>query len=292
MRSSWLALSLGITMTVFAARADAFCRTTTCDPRVADCDPPAGQECTTIGAPLYWPKQCVGFSLQQDASPTIPYETFSAVTQRAFQSWLVADCGGQPPNIDVVDLGPVSCAAVEYNQYAGNANIITFRNTTWPYESSSHTLALTTVTFNTENAQIYDVDIEINAAEVQLTTTDDGVQYDLEAILAHELGHFFGLAHSGDSSATMYARYKRGTTDLRTPEPDDYAGMCAIYPPGETGTCDPTPRRGLQTTCGDGSPPDEGGCSIAHGTEPTPVWALVALIPFAWLLRRKRSASE
>lgn len=279
-----------------APSAAAFCRTTTCDPATQDCTPLPGQECTAIGKPLYWPSQCVSYSLQQDATPSIPFDTFTEVTRRAFQSWLTADCGGgNGPGIQIHETEPVSCNATEYNQYAGNANIIMFRTTAWPYQSSSHTLALTTVTFNTENAQIYDVDIEVNAAEVQLTTGDENVRYDLEAILAHEIGHYFGLAHSGDTAATMFAQYKRGTVDLRTPEQDDHEGICTIYPSDRNaGTCDPTPRHGFKSTCGDGSPPEEGRCSVSE-VGPSGSWwpaglGLVALFLLGARRRRDRCA--
>ena len=272
---------------LIAPAADAFCRTTTCDPSIQDCDPQGNDECTTIGQALFWPTQCVSYSLQQDATPSIPFDTFAAVTRRAFESWLSSDCGdGQGPGIQVQELTAVSCDATEYNQYAGNANIIMFRTEAWPYQSSSHTLALTTVTFNTENAQIYDVDIEVNAAEGNaLTTSDENVEYDLEAILAHEIGHYFGLAHSGDTTATMFAQYKRGTVDLRTPEQDDQDGICTIYPSDRNaGACDPTPRHGFQVTCGDGSPPEQGGCSCSESNIRPSAWSWAAGLAVVFFL--------
>jgi hypothetical protein len=275
-----------------AQQAFAFCRTTTCDPSKVDCNPAPGEECTTIGTGLYWPNRCVGYNLQQDGAPTIPYDTFAEITRRAFQSWLAADCSqGEGPSIEVEEFGPCPCDAVEYNRYAGNANIIMFRSVTWPYSSSSHTLALTTVTFNTENGHIYDVDIEVNAAQVAITTTDDNVKYDLEAILAHELGHYFGLAHSGVPTATMYSKYARGTIDLRSPEADDHAGICAVYPVDRVAAaCDPTPRRGLQLDCGDGSPPDEEGCAACAvgASHSTPWRAFPWVAALAWLAMRRR----
>lgn len=280
-----------LTLLASAGQALAFCRTTTCDPNKVDCNPAPGEECTTIGKGLYWPNRCVGYSLQQDAAPTVPFDTFAEITRRAFQSWLGADCGqGQGPSIEVEAFGPISCDAVEYNRYAGNANIIMFRSVTWPYSSSSHTLALTTVTFNTENGHIYDVDIEVNAAQVAITTADDNVKYDLEAILAHELGHYFGLAHSGVTTATMYSKYARGTTDLRSPEADDHAGLCAVYPVDrEASACDPTPRRGLQLDCGDGSPPDEEGCAACTvGASRKPPWGVVPWLAALALLATRR----
>lgn len=291
-----LAVALfGCLSLTLAGSAAAYCRTTTCDPKTQDCNPPLGQECTDVGKPLFWPNRCVGFTLQKDANPEIPFDTFSLVVRRSFDSWLAADCAGSPPSIEIHDLGAISCGAAEYNQYTGNANILLFRNTSWPYTDSSHTLALTTVTFNTKTAEIYDVDIEVNAAQVHITTSDTAVEYDLQAILTHELGHFFGLAHSGDAKSSMYARYKRGTLDLRTLEQDDLDGICAVYPADRSAAaCDPTPRRGLKDTCGDTPPAEEDGCvlrlsgpgTMSRGSVGAAIAAALAMVAVA---RRRRN---
>jgi hypothetical protein len=51
--------------------------------------------------------------------------------------------------------------------------------------------------------------------------------FDLQAILTHEAGHFFGLAHSTDTSAIMYALYQRGAIALTT---DDVNAICDAQP--------------------------------------------------------------
>jgi len=63
----------------------------------------------------------------------------------------------------------------------------------------------------------------------------------------------------------MYAAYDEGSTELRSLEPDDIDGLCAIYPPGRSGKCDPKPRGGQGDAClqeheDDG---DGGGCAVA-----------------------------
>jgi hypothetical protein len=236
--------------------AHAYCRTTTCDPQTQDCTPSAGQSCVTIGLPLYWPVACSSYSLHQAAAPNVPLAEFSRVAAASFSAWTAVACdGGAKPSIRVVELGPIPCPDVVYRcpsckQTGGNANTIVFRTDVWPYPESRGTLALTTVTFNTQTGEIYDVDMEINDVKIALTTGDMNVQYDLQSIITHEAGHFYGLAHTPDTAATMYEKYKAGTTTLRILKTDDIQGMCAIYPPGrQTGACDATPRHGFQGDC-------------------------------------------
>jgi len=58
--------------------------------------------------------------------------------------------------------------------------------------------------------------------------------FDLQAILTHEAGHFFGLAHATDTHSIMYAYYKPGAIQLTA---DDVAGVCATYPSAHGGGC-------------------------------------------------------
>jgi hypothetical protein len=88
------------------------------------------------------------------------------------------------------------------------------------------------------------------------------IEYDLEAVLTHELGHLIGLDHTPDFDATMFAGYEPGTIDQRTLEEDDLLAACDAYPGMRTATCDPEPRGGLGDLCGgEGNPVDEQGVS-------------------------------
>ena len=49
---------------------------------------------------------------------------------------------------------------------------------------------------------------------------------------AHEFGHVLGLGHSSVSSATMYPTMKFCSTNPRSLDPDDLAGIEALYPAG------------------------------------------------------------
>ena len=268
--------------------ASAFCRTTTASL------PPSYRPtmgCYTQGIVLYWKNACIGYSVQEDAAPKISLAEATRIIDASFATWSASRCGsGAQVGITSKNLGPVACSTVKYDQSAGNQNVIMFRSDSWPYNDANNTLGLTTVTFNADTGEIYDADMEINAAQSNLTTSDPvpANGFDLQSVVTHEVGHFFGLAHATAPTSTMYAAYRPGTSSLRVLSSDDTDGLCTIYPSTTqrlaqdgvvaAGPCDPTPRRGFSTSC-DGTdvlpPPtvDDGGCA-ASPTAPsrTPPW--------------------
>jgi hypothetical protein len=278
-----------------ASMANAYCRTSSC-PGVGTsqvCNPPAEGDC---GVPLFWPKTCVGWSLQKNASSQVSFPEMEQIVTKAFETWMNAPCeGGGHPRIVVQQAEPAECAKHEYNQTAGNANIILFHDDSWPYEGSSNTLALTTVTYNLDTGEIYDADMEINSADITFTTGDSNVVFDLPSVVTHETGHFLGLAHSHDVHATMFPDYIEHTTNLRNLSPDDIAGICAIYPPGQLADdCDITPRHGFSPLCAAEQAAEKGcstaaaGCDVAGGASGR--WAgAAALCALLLAARRRRS---
>lgn len=285
----------------YTGEARAFCRTTTCDPTDTGGCPRDSDGCLIDGTPLFWPDKCVTFGSQADGSDLrdISYTEADLIAQRAFQTWISADCGsGETPSIGVVPRGEVLCDQVEFNHDppAPNANVIVFRDSTWPYANTQQTIALTTITFAVESGEILDADIEVNSANVELSTGDDNVTSDLQSVLTHELGHFFGLAHSRVSTATMNANYDRGDISFRSLSTDDASGICAIYPPGDTevGECTgEAPRYGFSRYCGNPVQAEAGCFCGVVGAEPTNSssgWlGWLGLIGLGWILRQRRS---
>ena len=56
-------------------------------------------------------------------------------------------------------------------------------------------------------------------------------EFDVEGVAVHELGHFVGLAHSGDFNSTMFPSVDSGAASLepRTLEPDDEVSVIRLY---------------------------------------------------------------
>ncbi|APR77112.1 Hypothetical protein A7982_02459 [Minicystis rosea] len=274
-----------------SSAALAFCRTSSC-PNVGTsqvCTPALPGDC---GTPLFWANPCVGWSLQQDASPQVTFAAMQSLVTNAFHTWTSAQCpGGGSPRMAVFQADPAVCTLHEYNQKAGNANVIVFRDQGWPYEGSANTLALTTVTYNLDTGEIYDADMELNSADNHFTTSDTNVEFDLPSIVTHEAGHFLGLAHSVDATATMYPDYMQHTINLRNLSADDIAGICTIYPPGNIPSdCDITPRHGFSALCAADQPVDEGGCTaVAAGTASRgAAWSGMAAVLGALVLAARR----
>jgi hypothetical protein len=230
---------------VFGAEspAAAFCRTTT--EHVPNGYDPVASGCYFRGLPVSWAAgQSVPYVLSAAASQQIALADAEAVAARAFYAWSSTICSAGIVNISAYyngtvsaevaasDCGPIMCDPTVHD----SLHVISFVDQNWPYTDAANTLALTTVTFGIDSGQIYDADIQINSAEHMLSVAEPppSDSYDLQAILTHEAGHFFGLAHAPSMNAVMYAFYQPGTTALT---PDDIDGICTVYPPQNNARC-------------------------------------------------------
>jgi hypothetical protein len=294
-RAPWAAVIAIVAHLAWAGEAGAFCRSRTCDPANPkhECEKDAN-DCVTTGKKLFWATSCLTFDAQADGSSKrdIDADLLTAVMAQAFATWLRADCGGRAPSLEVGTFGPVECAVPGFKQDARNANIVMFRDDRWPYPGSSDAFALTFVSFNPDTGQIVDADIEINSAEIELTTDGQGAGVDLQAVLTHEAGHFLGLAHAApeNGDATMRARWDGKGTELRTLTLDDQGAMCELFPPDRPARRACEPIHGFGSGCDEPSadPVEEqdSGCSLAVSSRGTSASLLVPAL--ACLIRRRR----
>jgi MYXO-CTERM domain-containing protein len=178
---------------------------------------------------------------------------------------------------------------------------------------SNTAAALTVLTFvddadSDRDGEIVDADIELNAfnfayAHNGMTNGNQMCRADLANTFTHEVGHLMGLDHtcyedigprpldgngnpiprcaemlpSEVEEATMYNFQDCGETKKSTPEADDIAGMCFLYPTASD------PDECESADIGGG-----GCCSLGTGgTPPVGSIALAVLVALA-LIRRRR----
>ena len=282
-------VALAIAGIAVSSRSAAYCRTTNCP----KCDPDANQ--CPGGTPIAWPTSCLTFSMHYAASKKVDLATATSVMEKAFAAWTQASCPGSdsPPSITIDHhFGEAACELHEYNLTDGNANIILFRDDVWPYEAASNVLGLTTVTF--KGSVVLDVDMEINTTQrISVGDPVPAMNYDLQSIVTHEAGHFFGMGHSNDPAATMRAQYSSGMDSFRSLAPDDIAGICSIYPPDQAAQCNSTPKQGFSTLCRIFPSGNGGACSLAEipsarSTRRGAPWLALSTMTMAiWLARRR-----
>ncbi len=261
------ALAIGATLMLSPSAASAFCRTRS--------EPSPVDDCASNGPSLYWKNRCVGFSVARAASKKADLDKARTLVTQAFTAWTdkAASC---TPGVAALEQEPSSANQIGFNKVGANENVIVFRDDTWPYDDAGNPLALTTVTFNAETGEILDADIEVNSADRAVTAAEPlpAQSYDLQSIITHEVGHYFGLAHSKVNGATMESRYDRGQIGLRSLEDDDHRGMCTIYPSENARTTD-LPSQAAKTIVAGPCDPvvsipppvdkNEPSCFCAHG---------------------------
>lgn len=127
----------------------------------------------------------------------------------------------------------------------GDSSGLDDKNTVGWAAQSSNTLAVTCSWYST-SATPYtaiEFDMEIDP-DWNWTTSNTGVQIDLQSVITHEFGHALGLNHSQSGQCpgpVMCATYSDGTLN-RTLTADDLAGIIALYGAGNaTATATRTP---------------------------------------------------
>lgn len=236
------------------------------------------------GHPLWWSTaNAIGYRLVAGNTPG--GGAGENAVHRAFASWSNASA-----NLEYRFEGHVS----EGSQGHDGKNLVYWIHGGWPYDPS---LAAVTFRFyDTRNGQLVDADIVVNGERYQWS--DGGSGYDIENSLAHEVGHFGGLGHSGDGGATMYGRTKARETSKRTLEHDDLAGFDAIYGGvagfTQTGARAASAAPSAESSGGGGG---GGGCAISpvggarSQAEWIPILVLLAILNLRSVVQRRRAAT-
>lgn len=243
---------------------------------------------------IAWQQRCISYSLHRVGSADIPRPDLERIVAESFSTWADVSCGASTVGFEVQQTEEDAQGSVaEFAPEGGNVNLVAFIRDWDEYDYLPSAYAVTTTWFGVSSGRIIDADIHLNeeywtwAECSELGCTQRGT-VDLQNTLAHEVGHFFGLAHSDDSSqeATMYECANDGDVNKRDLAPDDIEGICSIYPEGSldeecafepVGGFNPTPIA-LRPDC---------GCHIHSDNGPNSVYALTLFALVCWRRRRR-----
>lgn len=155
--------------------------------------------------------------------------TVDSVIQSAFDTWMAA------PNASLNIARGADSAQTSFGM--DGTNLICFV-CTGDFTSEAETLAVTMTTVATQAGvsdgregttqfagQILDADILFNTSK-DFATDGSGTGQDLQTVATHEVGHFFGLAHSPIVRAVMYPFSPAMETSLSY---DDVAAISVNY---------------------------------------------------------------
>ncbi len=271
-------------LTVFTARdAYAYCRTTTCDPKLADCAKNA-DGCIRDGAPLTWTTLPIVYRFHAGDSMKLDSNAAREAVRAAFDAWAQVECDAGRTSLRFEEGSDVTADKPDDAIRAPTPFGIYFRDDAWTHDDADESLALTNVQFGLVTGTIDYADIEINTFENELATGGSDPGIDLQAVVTHEVGHYIGLAHSSAKDSIMVARYcqsdKRCSGDtaaIRALSDDDVTAVCALYPPQGIGGV----HRGQVA-------PPSGGCSTGSGAPSSwPLLGAGALALIAWRRRRR-----
>lgn len=171
------------------------------------------------------------FLLSADGSADVANGAEFQAVANAFQSWKdVPESDARFSNLSAVNMDTSDI----YNDGGlpgrDRKNLLAWVETDW--NEGSSLIALTYTYFVEATGKILEDDIVMNGVDYTWTTDDVVVQTDVESIAAHEIGHAYGLGHSLDPEATMFATSSQGETKKRSLHADDIAAIQHSYPPG------------------------------------------------------------
>lgn len=199
---------------------------------------------TDKGVPVRWKRLPMRYSIDAEGlgdyftnrkEQGAPESEFQAVAI-SFVPWQGITCGGLAAILKIESRGKVPGQQIGYDQQCNgcNTNLIKFILTKEAWRHDQTQLAVTTLSFNQNDGEILDADMEINAGHFELSTQTDNqelMRWDIQNTVTHEVGHMLGLGHSLEPSSTMFASGQQKEITKRDLAADDKLGICALYPP-------------------------------------------------------------
>jgi hypothetical protein len=227
---------------------------------------------------VFWPTVPITFKIHDTGSVSGPLGTSApqpdktseqAAVRAAFAEWAAASCA----KIQFTDGGLIATGdPVNLQQSADPAIHVYWARDTTEWGTSS-TASIAKTWYNADaTGKINSAAILINAIDKVYSTTGEGNKYDVQSVVATEVGRVLGLWVTTDAASVMYRFFQAGSVSKRTLSTDDEAGAAYLYPDPagfDGGTCTAgTPNGNCDTSTSQqdgGTAQEDGGTAQQDG---------------------------
>jgi uncharacterized protein (TIGR03382 family) len=169
---------------------------------------------TQAGARVRWEQGAVAFAI--DPALAEAHEDAAAMVGRAAGAWSQAAAGA--PAVSA------SGGSADMKASADGRNVVVYAAK--DFAPIGKALAVTVLSYEESTGRIIDADIVVSSKHA----FGKG-HFDLEHVLAHEVGHALGLGDESREDVLMFASTKEGKEARRSLAADDVDGLRALYAP-------------------------------------------------------------
>ncbi|HEY3360079.1 MAG TPA: matrixin family metalloprotease [Polyangia bacterium] len=205
-----------------------------------------------------WSGMPITFRLHDTGSGTMDQAAERDGVRAAFAEWAAAAC----TTLSFAE-GDLIPASEMINLQHNAREIRVYWARTQAEWDSDNTAPIAKTWYNFDvSGNIVSGAVLLNAVNKQYSTAAEASKYDVQSVMATEVGRVLGLAASTNNAAVMYPSFAVASVDKRTLKADDLAAIAYLYPAATGGCGTATP----DAACPSGvAAQQDGGAPAADG---------------------------